>query len=259
MFADIFSALKSPWVWLYPGWVTFLVKYRETYLGPIWIIVGPALFILVLGNLFGSVMSHSAVKFVPHLAVGLIVWGYINSIASSAPRLYIRSRAALMQGRTNHMNIVMRVICNATIVFLHQAIIIVAVMLIYRVAPTAQLIYLLPAIALIFLHSIWILTVFGIIGARYRDLTDILEMVMRIAFLATPIIWMAGEAGRGSTIGNYLLLNPFYHVIEPFRGSLLGTPIDPASWVISTAIAVVGLLIANHFYNRFRHLVVLWT
>lgn len=258
MFADIFSALKSPWVWLYPGWVTFLVKYRETYLGPIWIIVGPSLFILVLGTLFGSVMGHKPETFVPHLAVGLIIWGYINSIASASSRLYLRSRAALMQGSINHMNLVMRMICNATIVFLHQATIILFVLVYYRIYPTTQIFYLIPAIALIFIHSIWILTVFGIIGARYRDLADILEMVMRIAFLATPIIWIAGETGRGSTVGKYLLLNPFYHVIEPFRGSLLGTPIDPMSWVISSVIAAVGMLIAAHFYKRFRHLVVLW-
>jgi ABC-2 type transport system permease protein/lipopolysaccharide transport system permease protein len=237
----------------------FLLRYRKTSLGPAWILAGPAAFILILGTLFGNVMGHQPAKFVPHLAVGLIVWQYLVSIASTAPRLYIAHRASLMLGHANHMQLVMRAIFSSLLMSLHHTIIIIAVMLIYRVAPTASLFYLIPAGLLMFAHSVWMLVMLGILGARYRDLSEVVEMVMRIAFLATPIIWMVGEEhGRGSIVGVYLVLNPFYHVLEPVRGAILGTPIDPLSWVISAAIAVGGLLLANILYKRYRHLVVLW-
>lgn len=259
VFADLRSALSTPGVWLYSAWVTFLIKYRKTSLGPLWIMIGPAMFILVLGELFKNVASNSNDLFVPHLAAGLVVWNYISSIVISAPRLYIHNRPALLHGSVNHINIVLKAICNILIVFAYQMVVVIAVMALHRVAPTASLLLLIPACALALVHSVWVLIVLGILGARFRDLSEVIEMVMRIAFLATPIIWMVGDNGRGSIVGVYLTFNPFYHVLEPIRGALLGTPISPLSWVISVIIAVCGVTLAATTYRRFRHLVVLWT
>lgn len=260
MISDLVSAFKNPGSWIYSAWITFLLKYRKTFLGPIWIIAGPAIFIIILGTLFGNVMGHNAENFVPHLAIGLIFWGYLVSIASAAPRIYLQFRSSLLQGDVNHMALVMRTIFSSFVVFCHQAVIIVAVLAIYRVTPTASWIYLVPAAALAFFHSVWVIVVLGILGARYRDLAEVVEMIMRIGFLATPIIWKVGEdQGRGSIIGVYLILNPFYHVLEPLRGAVLGTPIAWQSWVISFAIALMGMALAEFLYRKYRHLVVLWT
>ncbi len=260
MISDLVLAFRQPGAWLYSTWITFLLKYRKTFLGPIWIIAGPAMFIIILGTLYGRVMGHEAEVFVPHLAVGLVFWSYLVTIMSSAPRIYMQFRGTLLQGSVNHMNIVMRTIFSSFVGFIHQAVIIVAVLLIYRITPTASLLYLVPAAALTFVHSIWVVVVLGILGARYRDLAEVVEMVMRIAFLATPIIWKVGEdQARGSIVAVYLGLNPFYHVLEPLRGAVLGTPIAPQSWIISCLIALVGLAVAEFLYRKYRHLVVLWT
>ncbi len=235
MFADLKSAFGTPGVWLYSAWVTFLIKYRKTMLGPLWIMIGPAMFILVLGELFKNVAAHSNHLFVPNLAAGLVIWNYMASIVNGAPRLYVLNRASLLHGPVNHFNVILKVICSALIVFLHQMVVVIAVM------------------------ALWVLIVLGILGARYRDLAEVVEMIMRIAFLATPIIWMVGDEGRGSIVGIYLTFNPFYHVLEPLRGALLGTPIAASSWIISASMAALGIALAATMYRRFRHLVVLWT
>ena len=259
MFADLKSAFGTPGVWLYSAWVTFLIKYRKTMLGPLWIMIGPAMFILVLGELFKNVAAHSNHLFVPNLAAGLVIWNYMASIVNGAPRLYVHNRASLLHGPVNHFNVILKVICSALIVFLHQMVVVIAVMALHHVAPTASLLLLLPAAALALIHSMWVLIVLGILGARYRDLAEVVEMIMRIAFLATPIIWMVGDEGRGSIVGIYLTFNPFYHVLEPLRGALLGTPIAASSWIISASMAALGIALAATMYRRFRHLVVLWT
>lgn len=260
MYADFKAALEHPAIWFYSAWINFLIRYRKTALGPLWIVAGPAMFVLVLGELFRSVTAHNNALFVPHLAAGLVIWTYITNILNTAPRLYVVNRPALLHGHANHFNIILKVISNALIVLLHQSVIIVVVMMIHRIAPTAQLLLLIPALALLVAHSIWILIVFGLVGARYRDLTEVIEMAIRIAFLATPIIWMAGDGGeRSRVVEIFLTFNPLYHVLEPLRGAILGTPIDPLSWIASTVIAVAGLALASVMYRRFRHLAVLWT
>jgi len=259
VFADLKAAFSAPGVWAYSAWVTFLIRYRKTTLGPLWIMIGPAIFVLMLGELFRNVSANSNHLFVPHLAAGFVIWNYISAIMISAPKLYVQNRASLLHGSVNHFNIVLKVICSSLIVFLHQMVVVIAVMLLHRVAPTVSLLLLVPAGALALIHSLWVLVVLGILGARYRDLAEVVDMIVRIAFLATPIIWMAGDDGKGSVVGLYLILNPFYHVLEPLRGALLGTPIAASSWVISGAIAALGLALAATMYQRFRHLAVVWT
>ncbi len=258
MYADLRSALNNPGAWFYWAWITFVIKYRKTVLGPLWVIAGPAMFVLVLGELFRHVTAHASALFVPHLAAGLIIWNYITNIVNTAPKLYVMHRPSLMHGPANHANIVLKVICNSGIIFLHQSIVILVVMAIHQVPPSAQWLLIPPAVALIIAHSMWVLVVLGLIGARYRDLAEVVEMAMRIAFLATPIIWMAGDEGRGSVVGVFLAFNPFYHVLEPLRAAILGTPAPVESWIISSAIAAAGLAFACYMYRRFRHSAVLW-
>lgn len=258
MYADFKSAMINPAAWVYWAWITFHIKYRKTILGPLWVIAGPAIFVLVLGELFRHVTAHANALFVPHLAAGLIIWNYITNVVNTAPKLYVMHRSSLLHGPANHANIVLKVICNSAIIFLHQSIVIVAVMILHQVPPSAQWLLIPPALALILAHSVWVLIVLGLIGARYRDLTEIIEMAMRIAFLATPIIWMAGDEGRGTVVGIFLAFNPFYHVLEPLRGAILGTPVSAYSWVISSALAAGGLTFAAYMYRRFRHSAVLW-
>lgn len=258
MYADFRSALNNPGAWFYWAWITFVTRYRKTVLGPLWVMAGPAVFVLVLGELFRHVTAHANDLFVPHLAAGLIIWNYITNIVNTAPRLYTLHRHSLMHGATNHANIVLKVICNSGIIFLHQSIVILVVMAMHQVPPSAHWLLIVPAAALIVVHSVWVLIVLGLIGARYRDLAEVVEMIMRIAFLATPIIWMAGDDGRGSVVGAFLALNPFYHVLEPLRGAILGTPVAATSWIISALLAAAGLAFAAYMYRRFRHSAVLW-
>lgn len=259
MYADFVASLRSPGSWLYSAWLTFLVRYRKTMLGPLWVVAAPALFILMLGTLFEKVTAHGSPLFVPHLAIGFIVWTYITALTTAAPRLYATHKAALMHGPANHLAIAFKVMAGALITFLHQSIVIVAALALYGVRPTGSLLLLIPATVLLLAHSVWVLVVLGVVGARFRDLAEMVEMVMRIAFLATPIIWMPGEVGHAAIIDLYLMFNPFYHILQPFRGALLGTPVALQSWIISAAIATAGLAAASMLYRRYRHLVVLWT
>ncbi len=260
MFADLQEALKYPYKWLYPSWISFLIRYRRTMVGPLWILIGPAFFVLLLGTLFAAVMKTDAEIFIPHLTIGFIVWIYISGTVISAPRLYTIHRAMLLQGSVNHMELVLKLLTNGMILFAHQFVLIILVLIYFQIAPTVQLIYLLPAYGLMVVHSIWITVALGILGARYQDINEIVEMIIRVGFLATPIIWMAeeGGGGRGAVVGKYLLFNPFYHVLEPFRAALLGREIAPISWIISMLIAVGGIFFARFLYNRLHHLVSLW-
>jgi len=244
--------------WLYVAWFRFLIHYRKMLLGPAWLLVGPALFIGVLGLLFSEVSGMPREIFIPHLAVGLIVWTLITGFVSGSTTLFPRARPQILQGGMALTDIVMVDVFTTVLMFLHQSVIIVAVFVLVGLGIGLYALISLVGLTLLVANGIWFTIVFGIIGARYRDLSEVVQAIMRIAFLATPIIWMPSEGARAGILGVYLTLNPFYHFLELVRAPLLGNAIAPLSWLVVLSITACGFALAQTMYVRFARLVPLW-
>lgn len=250
--------IKNFQSWLYITWLNFLVRYRKTAVGPLWLLVGPTLFITVLGLLFSRIGSLETALFVPHLAIGLIVWTLINGFVTGSTTIFQRNRPQILQGNMRLTDLVLVDVFSTILQFLHQVVIVLAVFLIFGHTVGVYALVSLIGFALLIANGVWLTVVFGIVGVRYRDLTEVVQAVMRIAFLATPIIWMPGAGGRGGVLGAFLIFNPFHHFLELIRAPLLGNPIAPLSWLVVLIITAAGFALAYVFYQRFSRLVPLW-
>lgn len=255
---DLFTSLKRCQSWLYVAYFAFLIRYRKTILGPTWLVVGPALFVAALGFLFSDINGVRYSVFVPYMATGLIVWTLVSGFLINSATVFERSRPQILQGGMSFADIIMVDVFSTILQFLHQIVIIIVVFLIFGIAMHLYALVSLIGLALLVVNGIWLSVVFGIVGARYRDLDEIIQAIMRIAFLATPIIWMPGDEGRGGLLGVYLTFNPFFHALELVRAPLLGDPILSSSWLIVLAFTVGGILLAHLMYTRFSRQVPLW-
>jgi ABC-type polysaccharide/polyol phosphate export permease len=257
LFSDLRQSLSSPSTWIYPAWLAFRAPYRKSVLGTVWPILSPLAFVAILGTLFSVVMGRPAEEFIPSLAIGLIVWNYINSLFMSSVEYFFANSQIIMQGHVVHATLMLRSITKASFYLLLQSSIIAGVLIYFGVVPTAVFPLFLVGLALLFAHSLWVMVVLGILTARYHDLKQLIPIVMRVGFLATPIIWMP-HSERGEFLAPFLLLNPFYHVLEPIRAPLLGQLPDFASYWISLVMALLGLAAAAQCYRLFQHRAILW-
>ena len=244
--------------WLYSAYFNFLIRYRKTLLGPAWLLVGPTLFIVTLGLLFAQIGGTDPAIFVPHLTIGFIVWTLITGFVTHSTTVFQRNRPQILQGGMTLTDIVMVDAFSTILHFLHQVILIIAVFVIFGIGVSFYALLSLAGLALLIANGIWLTLFFGIVGARYRDLSEVVQAIMRIAFLATPIIWMPGGVGRGGIMGAFLTFNPFYHFLELVRAPLLGNPISPLSWLVVLSITAAGFASAHFFYQRFSRQVPLW-
>lgn len=244
--------------WFYATLLNFLIRYRRTVLGPLWLLVGPSLFIIVLGSLYSEIGAADPARFVPHLTIGYVVWTLVSGVVNQAPTIYQRNRAQIMQGSMSLEAIVSMEVMMHVIAFLHQLVIVAAVLAWYHLAPSWYALMSLVGLGLVIANGLWVSRVFGILGARYRDLAEVFQAVMRIAFLATPIIWMPGEGARGGVMGAFLVFNPFYHFLEVVRAPLLGQMVAPLSWFVVGAFTLVGYCVAHLMEKRYNRLVPLW-
>jgi ABC-2 type transport system permease protein/lipopolysaccharide transport system permease protein len=243
---------------LYMTYFDFAVQYRKTMIGPLWVLLGPTLFILTLGLLFSEVGNIPTSIFIPHLAIGLICWTLISGFVIGSTTVFQRNRAQIMQGGMSLVDIVVVEVLKTCVQFLHQLLILVVIFLYYDLQITWWSLTSLLGLIIVVLTGLWLTLLFGIIGARYRDLAEVVAAIMRIAFLATPIIWMPGEGGRGGVLGAFLTFNPFYHYLELIRAPLMGNEISPASWAVTGGMTLIGFLVTWLFYRKLYFRVALW-
>ena len=248
--------------WIYVAWFSFIVRYRSTTLGPFWLIVGPILFIGLLGALYANVGNVPANILIPSMTVGLIVWTLIGGFAGQSSTVFQRNRAQLLQGSMSLTEIVMVDVITTVLQFMHQIIIIVAVFIIFLQPLTLYSLLGVVGLVLVIANGYWLTMVFGIVGARYRDLSQVMSAILRIAFLATPIIWVVPEVASGNfrngLLGKFLLLNPFYHFLEIIRAPLLGNRIAWSTWVVVFLMTIGGFTLMRFMHKRFARLVPLW-
>lgn len=236
----------------------FLVRYRRTVLGPLWLLLSPALFIGALGGLYARIGAVDAAVFIPHLTIGFVLWTLISGFVTGSTTVFVRNRAQIMQNANTLDEIVGVDVLTNLLAFLHQVPIVIVVFLVYRVGLGAEALWSVVGLGVVIANGVWITRLFGILGARYRDLTEVFQAVMRISFLATPIIWMPAADGRGGLMGHFLTFNPFYHFLEVVRAPLLGKTVEPLSWAVVIGFTLVGFALARLFTARYSKLVPLW-
>jgi ABC-2 type transport system permease protein/lipopolysaccharide transport system permease protein len=150
---------------------------------------------------------------------------------------------------------VFRLLWKNLIILAHNVLVFVAVAAIFGIWPGASALLVVPALILICLAGVSTSILLGILTSRFRDIPPIVTSVVQIVFFISPILWKPEQVpARAVFVDN----NPFYHLLNILRQPLLGEVAAPSSWAISFALTLAGLLLAGHFFIRFRSRIAYW-
>jgi lipopolysaccharide transport system permease protein len=131
-------------------------------------------------------------------------------------------------------------------------------MLVFRVFPGWNLLFLPLAVLLVFLFATGMSLWLSALNVYYRDFVHALPFVMQIWLYASPVVYAASlvpEAWRG-----LYSLNPMVGVIDAFRWTLIGG--GPFPWlsvglaaVVAVVTTVVGALVFRRVERAFADIV----
>jgi ABC-2 type transport system permease protein/lipopolysaccharide transport system permease protein len=120
---DITDSRRLWPLWVKLGWNDILQRYRRSLLGPLWLTASMAIMVITLGIVYSKIFKVAPRDFIPFLSVGLIVWGYINTMLSEAGSLFTGSESYIKQIRLPYSLYVCRFIWSRMIIFAHNAVI----------------------------------------------------------------------------------------------------------------------------------------
>ena len=252
---DLVQGVRARHLWGALGWQDIRRRYRRSVLGPFWLTISMGVFVAALGTLYGALLRVELAVYVPYLALGFIVWTLASSMFTEGCVAFTGAEGIIKQ-TTQPLSVHMyRIAWRNVIVFFHNAIIFVAVALVFSHWPGWTGLLALPGLVLVCMNGVWAGLLLGIVSARFRDVPPLVASLMRVAFFLTPIIWMPGLL-RGRAL--LLEFNPFYHFLELVRAPLLGQVPGLVSWLAVAGMTLGGWLVTFAMFRRYRWRIAYW-
>lgn len=239
------------------GWQDIRGRYRRSLIGPFWITISTGVMIASIGLVFGAIFNAPMVEYLPFLAAGIIAWTFINVTINEGCTSFIDSEGIIKQLPIPLLAHVLRIIWRNSLILAHNILILPLVFLVMGKSIDPEVLIAIPGFFLVALCLTWIAFLFAMIGARYRDIPQIVASLMTVIYFLTPIIWMPSLLPDRMGAAFYQF-NPFYHLIELIRAPLLGMLPSTTSWLVVLVMTVVGWGFTLLVFSRVRCRVTYW-
>ena len=252
---DLVQGARARHLWHLLGWQDIRQRYRRSVLGPFWLTLSMGALVGALGTLYGMLFKVEIAVYVPHLALGFIVWALISGVITDGCGVFINAERIIKQVGLPLSVHVYRLLWRNLLILFHNAAVFVVVAAIFGVWPGWSGLLALPGLLLLCLNGLWAVLLFGIVSARFRDVPPIVASIVRICFFVTPIIWMPELVPQRAMV---LEFNPFYHLVEVVRAPLLGKVPGLGSWIAVVSMTIGGWILAFAFFRRYRWRIAYW-
>ena len=81
---DFIDGLRRWELWFTLGWHDIRQRYRRSVIGPFWLTISMGVMVFGLAYIYAGLFGQPLDKYLPYVAVGMIVFGLITSIANDA-------------------------------------------------------------------------------------------------------------------------------------------------------------------------------
>jgi lipopolysaccharide transport system permease protein len=247
---DIWTTRRVGWML---GWRDMKTKYKQSALGPLWLVLQPLGMLAAITIAFSKVTSVDTgdVPYVVFALVGLAVWTYVQMAITVAPQTLPSNQQVVRRSPCPRIAFV-----TGTLISVLPPLAVVLAASIVAAAISGSL----PVEALALpLLIVWLIVLMGgftllvtALGGRFRDAVALAPLVVQAGIFLTPVGYPLDAAGSFAKV---LAFNPVSGVIEGWRWSLLG--IAPDGFAIgvglaeTVAIALLGWYVFGRMETRF--------
>lgn len=252
---DLVGGVRAWRLWSKFAWHDMIARYRRSWVGPFWIMLSTAVFIGALSVVYGTLFRMDIREYVPYVAIGVVAWGFISAVANESLTTFVEAEAYIRQIRVNLFVYVLRVVWRNVLVFAHQFVVVLVVLVLFGKLDIRTLPLAIVGMFLFLSQAMWVTPLLGLLGTRFRDLHQIMTNALQVLFFVTPVLWSPALLGSRRWIAD---LNPLSSVIAIVREPLLGSVPTAGDYAAVLAITVPGVVLAMLMYGRFRARTVYW-
>lgn len=237
-----------------------ILRYRQTAVGVVWVLLQPlvaaGVFSIVFGNLAG--LPTDGVPYFLFSYIGMLAWNFFNGLVSRASGSLLANQALVAKVFFPRMLVPISSVFAVLLDFLVALALGIVLLIVYQVNPGWGVLMMPVWLICLLLLSLGISLAASALMVKYRDVMYVIPWVLQIGLYATPIAYSLSAVPEGFRWLFYA--NPLAWIIELFRASMLGTApshgwLAPASIAISVFICALGVIVFQSREREFADLI----
>jgi lipopolysaccharide transport system permease protein len=237
-------------LFLFLIWRDIKIRYRQTALGAVWVILQPLALVLVLTLFFGVIVKipSEGVPYPVFVFSALLPWFFFSQSMSAAAMSLVGNEALVSKIYMPRLIVPIAAATGFLLDFMVGMGLVFAVGALYGYYPSAATLAL-PALTLFCLFTSLSLGIaFSAMNVRYRDVQAGLPLLLQVWMFASPVAYPISlipdqwQALYG--------LNPMATVIGGFRWAIVGTPAPTPTMILVSVVAVACTMVAGIAYFR---------
>jgi lipopolysaccharide transport system permease protein len=252
--------LANFWTWrellYFLIWRDIKVRYKQTLLGVVWVVMQPLLMTLIF-TVFLGMLARVPTAGIPYPLVvytGLLPWGFFSSAVIGCSSSLVANANLITKVYFPRVLVPAASVGARLVDFTISFAILVALLLFYRfilhynIAPTWRLAVLPLLIALTTLLTLGLGTLVSGLNVRYRDVGVALPVLVQLGMFVSPVLYpLAIVPAKWRTL---YFLNPTAGLIDGFRVALLGGQFNYFGLAVSVSFTFIVLVVAGYVFRR---------
>lgn len=247
-------------LWAYRGFIAatvkreFSLRYRNSILGAVWVVVNPLAMILVYTLIFSRVMQarlpgvESPFAYSIFLMSGLLPWGLFADLVARGPYLFLEQANLLKKMQLPKLSFLIILLCNAIINFLIIETLFVVFLIWAGQFPGWPILALIPLLLLQLWFSAALLLILALLNVFFRDIVPITNIALQFGFWLTPIVYAASMIPPRYQV--FLHLNPLANVFEAYHTIFVNQTWP--DWSSLWSVIIVTVLLTALAYHLFQ-------
>jgi ABC-type polysaccharide/polyol phosphate export permease len=255
MFDRALSDLKktislSGAAWFF-AWGDLKTRYRRSALGPMWLVLTTTIGVAGLGYVWASLLKMEVSEFVPTLTIGLVVWQLVSGCLTESSNVIYRNSKIIKNLKVPFCLFSLQLLIKQFLNFAHNLVVIFAVLLIFSREFSFIQLLAIPGLVIVLLSMFWIITLVGILAARFRDVEALIASIMPLLFFLSPVLYRPDNLGAR---GFLMWFNPFSYFIaiirDPLQGNIPPSFVYLGALVIMLTVALLAISTLDKKYKR---------
>jgi lipopolysaccharide transport system permease protein len=227
------------------------LRYRQTALGIVWVVLQPLLGAGVLSFVFGSVAKLPSGGIPPLLYtfVGLMAWNAFNGVVSRGSGSLIGNAGLVSKIYFPRMLIPISTIGSTICDFFVSFIFLGVLLGVYGVAPGPAILLAPIWLLLILCLAAGVALVTSSLMVSFRDVSYVVPFILQILLYASPVAYSIGSIPEKYRI--FYQINPLTWLLSDVRWSLVHQPRpDGLDLILSVVVPLAVLFIGSLVFEK---------
>lgn len=233
------------------AWRDIKVRYKQTFLGIIWVVFQPLVTMVVFTVFFGNFakIPSGNLPYPLFVLCGLVFWNFFSNTLSSASNSLVSNENIIKKVYFPKIILPLSTVITGSVDLAINIILLFLMSLYFGIVPPLSILFIIFIGYIIsFLTASGLGLFFSALNVKYRDIRYVIPFFIQLLIFLTPVIYPTSIVQSSSKF--LFVLNPMATVIESARGVISGNPsIDFLSLGMATLISLIIFLFGLAFFN----------